>query len=175
MRKNLKGFTLVELLVAMAIIGIILGLALFGIAAAQRNARDTARKAALQDINAGAADLFTQSGRPLSSVYFSQSDSAALLRSGTDSSTTVSNCNPASGANFNCVVVPMEEGSVPNANGAPSGAFNSNTDTSPDFTRYYFGVASDGYHLGACLENETFFDASTAGSAPNIGNACIVN
>lgn len=52
MRKQ-KAFTLVELLVAMAIIGVLLGLAIFGLASAQRAQRDTERRAALQDIHIG--------------------------------------------------------------------------------------------------------------------------
>ena len=53
MTNQKKAFTLVELLVAMAIIGVLLGLAVFGLASAQRASRDTERKAALQDINIG--------------------------------------------------------------------------------------------------------------------------
>lgn len=51
--KKQKAFTLVELLVAMAIIGVLLGLAIFGLASAQRAQRDTERRAALQDIHIG--------------------------------------------------------------------------------------------------------------------------
>lgn len=53
MVRKQKAFTLVELLVAMAIIGVLLGLAIFGINSALQAQRDTERKTALQDISLG--------------------------------------------------------------------------------------------------------------------------
>ena len=53
MHKNKKAFTLVELLVAMAIIGVLIGLAIFGMTAALRSQRDAERKSAVSDINIG--------------------------------------------------------------------------------------------------------------------------
>lgn len=46
-----KGFTLLELIVAMAIIAVLMGLSLFGIQSVQRSQRDTERRAALSNIN----------------------------------------------------------------------------------------------------------------------------
>lgn len=45
-----KSFTLVELLVAMAVIAILVGLSVFGISVVQANARDTARRNKLKEI-----------------------------------------------------------------------------------------------------------------------------
>lgn len=47
---NKKAFGLVELLVAMAIIAILVGLAVLGITIVQRNARDTERRSKVSDI-----------------------------------------------------------------------------------------------------------------------------
>ena len=48
--KNPKGFTLVELLVVLAIVGILMGLAIGGIRIVQEVNRDTQRKALVRDI-----------------------------------------------------------------------------------------------------------------------------
>jgi len=55
-RKNLvsvKGFTLIELLVVISIIGILLGLSVFGLQGARQSARDGSRKSNLELIRSG--------------------------------------------------------------------------------------------------------------------------
>jgi prepilin-type N-terminal cleavage/methylation domain-containing protein len=46
-----KGFTLIELMVAMAIIAALIGMSVFGINLVQRSERNTKRRAALNNIN----------------------------------------------------------------------------------------------------------------------------
>ena len=48
-----KGFTLIELLVVLSILGILIGLTLFGIGGARESSRDAKRKADLQEIASG--------------------------------------------------------------------------------------------------------------------------
>ncbi|MCX6704343.1 MAG: type II secretion system protein [Candidatus Woesebacteria bacterium] len=48
-----KGFTLIELLVVISIIGILLGLSVFGLQGARQSARDARRKADLESIRSG--------------------------------------------------------------------------------------------------------------------------
>lgn len=48
--KNKKGFTIIELLVVLAIIGILVGLAIAGIRIVQQVNRDTQRKAFVKDV-----------------------------------------------------------------------------------------------------------------------------
>jgi type II secretion system protein G len=48
-----KGFTLIELLVVISIIGIIMGLSIFGLQGARSGARDSRRKADLELIRSG--------------------------------------------------------------------------------------------------------------------------
>ena len=48
-----KGFTLIELLVVISIIGILLGLSVFGLQGARQSSRDAKRKADLETIRSG--------------------------------------------------------------------------------------------------------------------------
>lgn len=50
LQKNLPGFTLIELLVVISIIGIILGFAFVSFQETKKSARDTQRKADLEDV-----------------------------------------------------------------------------------------------------------------------------
>jgi prepilin-type N-terminal cleavage/methylation domain-containing protein len=50
-RSTKKGFTLIELMVAMAIIAALIGMSVFGINLVQRSERNTKRRAALNNIN----------------------------------------------------------------------------------------------------------------------------
>ncbi|CAG1022667.1 hypothetical protein DOJK_01820 [Patescibacteria group bacterium] len=58
-----KGFTLLELIIAMAIIAVLMGLSLFGIQSVQRSQRDTERRAALSNINLEVAAYYGDNGR----------------------------------------------------------------------------------------------------------------
>lgn len=53
MIKNKKGFTLIELLVVISILGILLGLSIFGMQSAREASRDGKRKADLEQIRSG--------------------------------------------------------------------------------------------------------------------------
>lgn len=48
--KNSKGFTLIELLVVISIIGILIGLSVFGLQGARKASRDAVRKADLEQL-----------------------------------------------------------------------------------------------------------------------------
>jgi general secretion pathway protein G len=48
-----KGFTLIELLVVISIIGILIGLSVFGLQGARQSSRDAKRKSDLQSIRSG--------------------------------------------------------------------------------------------------------------------------
>jgi general secretion pathway protein G len=48
-----KGFTLIELLVVISIIGVLLGLSIFGLQGARASSRDAKRKADLEQIRSG--------------------------------------------------------------------------------------------------------------------------
>lgn len=159
MQKKLKGFTLVELLVAMAIIGVLLGLSLFGISAAQRNSRETARRAALSDINAGIADYFSQTGRFPEYLYFKQ---GFVVINATGAATC-----PTTGS---CVEVPLQGAANAGTAGTRLGTTTNVTScpttfvgtTSADTSSYKFNKTADGYILAVMLESGTPFNAGTS-------------
>lgn len=98
MRKQ-KAFTLVELLVAMAIIGVLLGLAMFGLSSAQRAQRDTERRAALQDINIGMQTFYETYNRYPTYIQIT-------------STSQVSFCTGTCAAATQKVIVPLKGASV---------------------------------------------------------------
>jgi prepilin-type N-terminal cleavage/methylation domain-containing protein len=82
MRKKLKGFTLVELLAAMAIIAVLIGLAGFGISIALRNSRDTQRKAKLNDIQLAINEYYTSASAYPASITGGGSATAIQVTGG---------------------------------------------------------------------------------------------
>jgi prepilin-type N-terminal cleavage/methylation domain-containing protein len=53
MKQKILGFTLIELLVVISIIGVLIGLSIFGIEGARKSSRDARRKADLELIRSG--------------------------------------------------------------------------------------------------------------------------
>lgn len=161
MLKQVKAFTLVELLVAMAIIGVLIGLSLFGISAAQRNSRDTARRAAVQDINAGMADYFSQTGRFPSAIYFDTDE--VLIDSDGDGT-----C--ASGEV--CVPVPLDGAAIPNETGTAGATVGSpdviGEESTVNDSQWCYGPQTDGYTLAVKLESGESFEGGTSNTDCNI-------
>ena len=152
--KKLSGFTLVELLVAMAIIGVLIALAIYGVSAAQRAQRDTARKSASQDISVGIQDYYDRN-----SIYpdwVSYIDGYVYLyRSGTT-------CASQANLSNKCVAVPLKGNIAPGSNVA-AGSFSNASPikylggaTNANESRYCIHIEDDGYTLGGKLENETW-------------------
>jgi len=110
----LKAFTLVELLVSMAIIDILIGLALYGIGAAQRNSRDTARKSIVQDIGTSIQNYHTDYGE--FPQYYSFNGDKLYMSSGTCS------------ANDICTIIELDGVTKATAGGS---IFDSNIVTNP--------------------------------------------
>lgn len=79
-KKN--GFTLLELIVAMAIIAVLMGLSLFGIQSVQRSQRDTERRAALSNINLEVAAYYGDNGS-YPTVTFNVTNSTVTIGSKT--------------------------------------------------------------------------------------------
>jgi len=135
MRKKLQGFTLVELLAAMAIIAILIGLAGFGISIALRNARDSDRRKIIDNMQLVVNDYFTRENEyPASAAV---SGSTIVFQDGTG--TTIGDA------------VPFDGNSSPAASTDSKG------------TLYQYDDSTSGYLMCASLENGEWFDLSSGG------------
>lgn len=134
--KNKSAFTLLELLVAMAIIAVLLALAVFGILQVQKNSRETQRRKALEDVNIGIQDFYSRYGQYPSVAVFE--------------SEQVKICN-----DFSC----SQQESVPLRGSARS---NGSNPTTTNGTEYAYQLQSDGYQLGYCREDSEVENAGTS-------------
>jgi prepilin-type N-terminal cleavage/methylation domain-containing protein len=123
-----KAFTLVELMVAMAIIAVLLGLATFGISTLNRLSRDNQRRTTVDNIQRMVSAYYAD--------YFRYPNTAEL----TVTSTSIGINN------YNFPAVPLNSVLAPNANTSLSG------------TRYCYSFQSDGYVLAAKLESGQYFN-----------------
>lgn len=141
--RNKKGFTLLELLVAMAIIAVLLALAIFGILQVQKNSRETQRRKALEDINIGINDFYSRYGQYPSYINFDPNTGKASICLESTSCSTAS------------VVVELKNSARPSSN-------NGTEATTTNSTQYVFVLGVDGYTLAFCREDRTPEDAGTS-------------
>lgn len=134
--KNKKGFTLLELLVAMAIIAVLLALAVFGILQVQRNSRETQRIKALEDVNIGIQSFYNRFGQNPPSVDF-QPEKVLICES--------SLCS--------------QKEEVPLKNSAKT---STTGQTTTNAALYAYELLPDGYRLGYCKENGDVYNAGTS-------------
>lgn len=142
--QNKKGFTLLELIVAMAIIAVLMGLSLFGIQAVQRSQRDTERRAALSNVNLEIAAWYGDYGS-YPAVTF-------------DATTSTAKIGP-TGSTQKTVTL--------------KGAAKVGTDTTTGTTAYcYNGAGTSTYALGVKLESSAWGTVGTAQQLGNSGVPC---
>jgi prepilin-type N-terminal cleavage/methylation domain-containing protein len=148
-----KAFSLVELLVSMAIIAILLGLAGFGIATAQRNQRNAQRRQAVANISLAITDYQTQYNKfPTKAQFSTQGDK--IILSAPTGGTTFSEI-PASG---------------------PAKPSTTGTTITNDSAYYCYDVTGNGYLLGVKLESaiggtDLYHNASTD-TTVNVDTSC---
>jgi len=142
MRKQ-KGFSLVELLVSMAIIAVLLALVGYGISIAQRNSRDSQRRQKIADLQ-----LALQDYQQKYNTFPADIDVHAVT-SGT--SITMTNSADVGGA--------VDENLNLSGPTKPSGTNKS--DAGSTGYCYHNDTANGGYELGAALEAGDVVDGSS--------------
>ncbi len=142
MRKNKRAFSLIELLVSMAIIAVLIGLVGFGIATAQRNSRDNQRQQKVADIRVGLTDYLTK---------HNEYPTAGDINLSADQITLGPN-------DTNPIVIQLDGPATASKESGPSGA------------QYCYGLREDdgGYILGVKLENGEWFDQSSTISGTEV-------
>ncbi len=142
-----KGFSLLELLVGMAIIAVLLGLVAFGISTVQRNSRDTQRRQAVADMRLAIQDF---------QIRYNQFPTEARVVG-----TAVSFRDSTNTAN---------QVSVNLTGAAVTRGIAGATDTTASETLYVYSRTATGYSLCAKLEDGAWYDQSqgsiNCGGAP---------
>lgn len=136
--KAKKAFTLLELLVAMAIIAVLIALAIFGIIQVQRNSRETQRRKAAEDINIGIQDYYTNYGEYPEELDFT---------SGISTGKGVRIYDPMDASKL--IEVPLKNAAEPLDT------------TSAQGTKWFFDETAPGYKLNYCNERNVEIFAGT--------------
>lgn len=135
--KSKQAFTLVELLVAMAIIAILLGLAVFGISVVQQNARDTQRRSKVNDIEIALNGMIA-SGQALPSSFAAVDTTAIIIGSSTVQ--------------------------LPGHLQRPTGDLPGASETSVSQTDYCYGRDTTLYAVGVELESGAYYHKTNSGA-----------
>jgi prepilin-type N-terminal cleavage/methylation domain-containing protein len=167
MNKKLNAFTMVELLVAMAIIGILIGLSIYGVGLAQRAGRDSQRRGALDDINKAIAAYYNDNGRNPSCYRF-QTNRLELFNSNSCTVTAGPPADPRITYNFNGAGFHNANVNINTLNAVTT--IGSVTNTTQ--TKYFFEIRTDGYKLAACMESGKLEDKGTSALAWSTTPTC---
>jgi general secretion pathway protein G len=147
--KRLRGFTLVELLVVVSIIGVLATILMTNFIGVRQRARDAQRKADLRQIQS-ALELY----RADSAVYAAHATGTYRLNQ-TQCPTSNALTNQAGTATY-MAKIPCD----------PSGSSGYNGGS------YYFQSNGSAYTIAACLENTTDTEGTTTAPSPYSGTAC---
>lgn len=138
-----KAFSLIELLVAMAIIAVLLGLVGFGISTAQRNSRDSQRRQKVADIKLVLEDYNTRKNTYPGTLPAATSTTVTVDATATGGSVTMSGPT---------LVLPTT---------TITGSTSSGTEYC-----YKANTAQGGYKIGALLESGSWYYSNTDNVAP---------
>ena len=169
--QKFQAFTLVELLAAMAIIGVLLGLSLYGISLVNLGARETQRRNAVaQEINAGIIAYYGRVNAYPNAVKFTKTATGGVvLLASSPTYVSGTQCPAGLVAPNYCMEVPLKGPAVPTNESTWSGGAkiftnilgtNGNS-TSSDTNYCYQGGVAGGYLLAAKLESGDWVNSGT--------------
>lgn len=157
-----KGFSLVEIMIVIAIIGILGGLGWVAYSRTLAASRNAQRRDAARAIQLGIVELYNATQKAVDTIYFRTE--GALIRTSTSTITEVDTCVPQSG----CIFVPLKDPAVPaltaNLGVGKDSVYLTSKKTETGTAQFLFrtqGIA-DGYLLGVCLEDGTSYELSTS-------------
>jgi prepilin-type N-terminal cleavage/methylation domain-containing protein len=165
MNKKYSAFTMLEILIAISIIGVLIGLSIFGIILVQRNSRDVDRKLIVEKVG-GDLDRLYSKNRTLPKHY---SISTNMLLVG-NTSQSVSNANNCLSNSNNCIFVKLDKHlqigncsisgdmilNSPRILSCPPNVSN-NTQTA-----YCYALKNDGYVFSTKLESGQIYSVGTS-------------
>ncbi len=189
--ENKKGFTLVELLIVMAIIGILIAIAIIGLGSAQATARNQARQTSVKGISGLLETYYGNSGGTYpSEVGVHISGSGGYTNVGVVGFISPTGIPYSTGSSLcQTTIAPSNTGTGNFSSGTcDSNTYDFNistpqptfTITSQTLTKYFYIPFQNGspvltstgpttsvssYIVGACLENNVIFAYSTSRSA----------
>ena len=151
-----SGFTLIELVVVLALIGLIIGIAIVGINGSQANSRDTARKDFMQNLNAQLLLWYQKN----SSYPSADGTTTGFYGTGSfiDTASTIS-CPNGVVVNSRCIGtsgLTLHTPAYPTSQSGCSIVETTVKSNSIDIC-YIPNIGTDGYTLMAALENQTLY------------------
>ncbi len=175
------GFTLVELLIVMAIIGILVAIAIIGLGSAQVTARDEVRSTAISAINKDMQNYFNSHHYYPSDVLFENQNSSCIGGTSNNGHVCFAIYQPSNSPAYDWVVQSTALTGVASAGGSGFDGYpGSSNFTSASQTQYFYvddyvnsGQSSNlggfpvGYAVGFCKEGGGVFYL-TGGESPII-------
>lgn len=161
-----QGFTLLELLIVIVIIGILATIVVPGLVSGPRRARDAQRKADLRAIKNALETYYNDNNAYISSTAAKTSDNTGAAATSDALVALVSSYIPS---------IPCDPSTTPKSTTVITTDCTANTGGTPEFLYKYRSTATTGYRLCASLENAADTEDGTGNSQDGYSTVTGVN